>query len=525
MLVAYLVAVVRVRGLGSLVRDLGLELRWIDLLIGVGLAVVVHFADVFIYNFAVGVLRLPVAPTSNAELPRSFVWAVIVGLGIASLIAPIVEELYFRGLLMRAVRNLVIRHARFEGTKTTRRATWISVVTSAVVFAGFHLYEARNPTMLFVLGVDILVFGLLAAAVASRTRRLGPSLIMHISTNAFATVVLLSTYRALAAGAAVHLGVALVAVEVEGGVHDRDSVLDGVGPRDDRDADLAGRDHLDVDSGLEQRGEQLRRDTRVGAHARSDERQLADLVVLLQALETDVRFGGLERGRVAGPSVFGSVNEMSVLAVSVRETFCTIMSMLAPAVATTVKICAALPGTSGTPTTVILAWLRSAATPAMSGSSTLLSPSTGLTTRVPVLLLNDDRTCRVTPCLRAYSTARMYKTFAPAAASSSISSLVIFSILRALRHHARIGREHAVDVGVDLADVGAEGRGQGDRGRVGSPAAERRDVARAAVEALEPGDDGDRAGVEGLRTRPGVTSTMRAEPCCASVIMPAWLPV
>ncbi len=193
-LVAYLVAVVRVRGLGSLVRDLGLELRWIDLLIGVGLAVVVHFADVFIYNFAVGVLRLPVAPTSNAELPRSFVWAVIVGLGIASLIAPIVEELYFRGLLMRAVRNLVIRRARFEGTKTTRRATWISVVTSAVVFAGFHLYEARNPTMLFVLGVDILVFGLLAAAVASRTRRLGPSLIMHISTNAFATVVLLSTY-------------------------------------------------------------------------------------------------------------------------------------------------------------------------------------------------------------------------------------------------------------------------------------------------------------------------------------------
>ncbi|OUD84475.1 hypothetical protein BC477_16660 [Clavibacter michiganensis subsp. michiganensis] len=27
------------------------------------------------------------------------------------------------------------------------------------------------------------------------------------------------------------------------------------------------------------------------------------------------------------------------------------------------------------------------------------------------------------------------------------------------------------------------------------------------------------------RTRPGVTSTMRAAPCWASVIMPAWLPV
>ena len=50
---------------------------------------------------------------------------------------------------------------------------------------------------------------------------------------------------------------------------------------------------------------------------------------------------------------------------------------------------------------------------------------------VPSLLLNDERTCRVTPWRRAYSTARMCRTLAPAAASSSISSLVILSSLRA----------------------------------------------------------------------------------------------
>jgi uncharacterized protein len=193
-LVTYAVAVARRRGLGSLTRDFGLELRWVDLFIGVGLAIALRFVAVFIYDFAVGVLRLPAAPTGNLELPKNIVWAVIVGLGIASLIAPIIEELYFRGLLMRAIRNAIIRRSRFDGERTTARARTISVVASATIFAGFHLYEATNLTMLFVLGVNILVFGLVAGAIASRTRRLGPSLIMHIATNAFGTVLLLSSY-------------------------------------------------------------------------------------------------------------------------------------------------------------------------------------------------------------------------------------------------------------------------------------------------------------------------------------------
>ena len=64
------------------------------------------------------------------------------------------------------------------------------------------------------------------------------------------------------------------------------------------------------------------------------------------------------------------------------------------------------------------------------------------------------------------------------------------------RHDARVGGEDAVDVAVDLADVGLERRREGDGGRVGSAAAERRDVAGVAVEALEAGDDDDRALVE-----------------------------
>ena len=51
---------------------------------------------------------------------------------------------------------------------------------------------------------------------------------------------------------------------------------------DDRDADLRGGDHLDVDAGLGERREERRRHARVRAHAGADQRQLADVVVVEQ---------------------------------------------------------------------------------------------------------------------------------------------------------------------------------------------------------------------------------------------------
>lgn len=190
---AFLIVVAKRRGLGSLRRDFGFELKWIDLLIGIGLAVAVQIADALIYYFAINVLRLPVAPTGNLVLPKERWLAVLDGLAVAAFFAPIVEELFFRGLVMRAIRNLVIRRAKFEGPPTTRRAARISVVVSAAIFAAGHLYESRNLTMLFVLGVSIFVFGLITGAIATRTGRLGPSMMTHMLTNGFGIVVLLST--------------------------------------------------------------------------------------------------------------------------------------------------------------------------------------------------------------------------------------------------------------------------------------------------------------------------------------------
>jgi hypothetical protein len=70
--------------------------------------------------------------------------------------------------------------------------------------------------------------------------------------------------------------------------------------------------------------------------------------------------------------------------------------------------------------------------------------------------------------------------------------------LRCRRHQARVGGEHPVDVGVDLAVVGAERGRQRDRGRVRGAAAECCHVLGVLADALEAGDDRDRTRVERL---------------------------
>jgi membrane protease YdiL (CAAX protease family) len=192
-ILAYLIAVSRRRGTGSLRRDFGFELRWVDLAIGLGLFIVIQIIDVETYNFAIGVLHLPVAPVSNVSLPKSEVLAIMYGIGVAGFLAPIAEELFFRGLVLRAVRNVVIKRSKFETLAPTARAKRTGILVSALVFAAFHLYEAQNLTMLFTLGVSIFLFGFLMAWIATRTGRLGPSIVGHILTNSAAAIALLSS--------------------------------------------------------------------------------------------------------------------------------------------------------------------------------------------------------------------------------------------------------------------------------------------------------------------------------------------
>ena len=80
------------------------------------------------------------------------------------------------------------------------------------------------------------------------------------------------------------------------------------------------------------------------------------------------------------------------------------------------------------------------------------------------------------------------------------------------RHHARVGGEHARDVGVDLAEVGPEGSGERHGGGVRAAPAECRYVALAR-DALEAGDDRDDA----FRERLTKAVAPHLEDACAGV--------
>ncbi len=73
--------------------------------------------------------------------------------------------------------------------------------------------------------------------------------------------------------------------------------------------------------------------------------------------------------------------------------------------------------------------------------------------------------------------------------------------LARLRHDAWIGREDALDVGVDLARVRPERGRERDGGRVGAAPAERRHLVRGR-DALEAGDEHDRALLERIADPP-----------------------
>ena len=118
-----------------------------------------------------------------------------------------------------------------------------------------------------------------------------------------------------------------------------------------------------------------------------------------------------------GKSAWLSVKEMSVAPRA--ETFCTIMSMTTRASASALNTAAAVPGRSGTPSTVTLAWFFSTLTPRI---TTFSMPGASSVIMVPGLSLKLERTSNFTPNFLANSTERDCMTLLPLLAISSISS-------------------------------------------------------------------------------------------------------
>lgn len=164
-------AVVRRHGIG-LRAGLGLTQRWYDVLVGLASGLVAQLV-------LVPLVYLPLRPLIDAEdieeparrimsLADGAAGITVVVVGVV-LVAPFVEELYFRGLLLRALWGRL-------GRTTT-------VVLSSVLFGLAHVQLLQLPAL--------VVFGLVAGALVVSTKRLAPAMWAHAAFNSFTVVQLL----------------------------------------------------------------------------------------------------------------------------------------------------------------------------------------------------------------------------------------------------------------------------------------------------------------------------------------------
>lgn len=202
LLVAALVVISRRRGLKSLRADFGLWFRPVDLAIGLGIGILVRILSVI-----EGLIVVAIAgkgPTrGNVDFGTDPLWIILNGFVIAALVAPVVEELVFRGLVLRAVRWAVLRGRRSSpraqpaSAPLRNGAAVLAVAVSALLFAAAHLYESiGDPILLIVLGLFTVTAGVLHGLITIATGRLGPAIVAHVVVNgSSALLVLLLPHR------------------------------------------------------------------------------------------------------------------------------------------------------------------------------------------------------------------------------------------------------------------------------------------------------------------------------------------
>jgi uncharacterized protein len=171
----------RTRGTRHLWADLGVRFRWIDLwgiAIGVGGQIVIALVyapfqhDIHDFN----------GPSQKLTGGAHGVGFLVVALATV-LLAPFMEELFFRGLLFKSLARLCTP----DGPGTTR-ARGVGIVL-AIIADGLLFGLAHGE---WVQLAGLALFGVALAAVSYRTGRLGMNMVAHASFNLVAVLSILS---------------------------------------------------------------------------------------------------------------------------------------------------------------------------------------------------------------------------------------------------------------------------------------------------------------------------------------------
>lgn len=163
----------RRKGSGNLATDFGLRIETRDIAPGIVAGLVSQLVLIPLLYLPLHLLGADLDVSEKAREVTDLGKGSGIGLLAACIVvgAPLVEELFFRGLLQRSV------HRRLG-------PRW-AVAISAVMFGIAHF----QPVQL----LGLTAFGVVLAVLAQRAGRLGPSLIAHMTFNATTVVLLIAT--------------------------------------------------------------------------------------------------------------------------------------------------------------------------------------------------------------------------------------------------------------------------------------------------------------------------------------------
>jgi membrane protease YdiL (CAAX protease family) len=154
--------------------------RWRDLLpalAGIGIAFGARIVIAIVANVATRGAATKQA--ENIHIQSASVFTAILLVGVVVIAAPIVEEIVFRGLLLR--------------TFLRRMSFWPAALLSTLIFGAGHTYEVTTLTGAITLALVVGSLGLTNCLLNRHTDRLVPGMIVHATFNALATLVLLLT--------------------------------------------------------------------------------------------------------------------------------------------------------------------------------------------------------------------------------------------------------------------------------------------------------------------------------------------
>ncbi len=164
------------------------KVKLIDPVIGFGGAIV-EFAGRIIVGIVLFILipALRGKQEANVSLHDRSTTSIVLILILAVLIAPPVEELIFRGVMLRAFMKRLPR--------TRLGPFWPAALLSSLLFAGLHLYEVHTVAAMVLLFASIFSFAIGQCLLVRWTGRLATSITAHAVSNLGAALITLAANK------------------------------------------------------------------------------------------------------------------------------------------------------------------------------------------------------------------------------------------------------------------------------------------------------------------------------------------